>query len=228
MALKYCRKPVVAAPYGMTLGGGAEVVMHSHTVAAHAETYMGLVEVGVGLIPAGGGTKEMLIRTTEGVGKANTGEMIGHVRKAWEAIATAKVSGSAHEAMKNMSMRKSDKIVMNSDYQIEQAKKQALHMSDVFVPKRKEKIKVLGHTGRAALQYVSELMYKGKFISEYDKHIADQVAYILTGGNVPAGIYVTEERILELEREVFVNLCKEEKTQQRIEHMLKTGKPLRN
>ncbi len=228
MALKYCRKPVVAAPYGMTLGGGAEVVMHSHTVTAHAETYMGLVEVGVGLIPAGGGTKEMLIRTTEGVGKANTGELIGHVRKAWESIATAKVSGSAHEAMKNMSMRKSDKVVMNSDYVIEKAKTQALHMSQAFVPKRQEKIKVLGHTGRAALEYVSEFMYKGKFISEYDKYIADQVAYILTGGDVPAGIYVSEERILELEREVFVNLCKEEKTQQRIEHMLKTGKPLRN
>lgn len=228
MALKYCRKPVVAAPYGMTLGGGAEVAMHAHKVTAHAETYMGLVEAGVGLVPGGGGTKEMLVRSTEGLKNATHGEMINYVKKAWEAVATGKVSGSAYEAVKNGALRKTDRIVMNDDYLIDVAKQEVIHLSADFVPFQPDLVKVLGHTGRAALQYMSEFMLQGGFISEYDKKIADMIAHILTGGHVPAGSYLTEDQILDLEREVFVSLCGEVKTQQRIEHMLKTGKPLRN
>lgn len=228
MALKYSRKPVVAAPYGMTLGGGAEIVMHAHSVVASAELYMGLVEMGVGLVPGGGGTKELLLRNIESLGKVDNAEIVTHVKRAWEDIAMAKVSGSAHEAMNKKYLRKSDKIVMNSDYLLEHAKKQALVMSETFVPLKKENIKVVGHTGRATLVYMIEFMKQGGFISEYDGHIASKIASILTGGNTPVGAILTENQLLELERDAFVSLCQEEKTQARIEHMLKKGKPLRN
>lgn len=228
MAIKYSKKPVVAAPYGMTLGGGAEIALHSHSISAHAETYMGLVEAGVGLLPGGGGTKELLLRSIENLGKVNNGEMISHVKKAWETIAMAKVSGSAHESIKNGTMRKSDHIVMNNDYLIDRAKEQVIQMSDHFIPLKKKNVKVLGTTGMAAIQYVADFMLKGGFISEHDKVIADKIAYVLTGGNVAVGTYLTEEQVLNLEKEAFVSLCKEEKTQMRIEHMLKTGKALRN
>lgn len=229
MAIKYCKKPVVAAPYGMTLGGGAEITMHSHSVAAHAETYMGLVEVGVGLVPAGGGTKELLVRSIEDLGKVNNGEMISHVKKAWESIATAKVSSSAHDAIKKGYIRKCDKVVMSREYLIDEAKAKVLYLAESgFRPLQKKTIKVLGTSGKASLQYVVDFMLRGGFISEYDAHIANKVAHILTGGEVPAGINVTEEQILELEKEAFVSLCGEEKTLQRIEHMLRKGRPLRN
>ncbi|SHI85341.1 3-hydroxyacyl-CoA dehydrogenase [Dethiosulfatibacter aminovorans DSM 17477] len=229
MALKYCRKPVVAAPYGMTLGGGAEIAMHTHAIAAHAETYMGLVEVGVGLVPGGGGNKELLIRNTENLGKVNLGELTGHVKKTWETIAMAKVSGSAHEAVRNGLVRKSDRVVMSRDYLIDEAKDSVLYLHEGgFRPLQRKPLKVVGTNGKAAIQYVIEFMKEGGFISEYDAYIADKIAHILTGGNVPAGSYVSEEYMLEIEKEAFVSLCGEEKTQQRIEYMLKKGKPLRN
>ena len=229
MALKYCKKPVVAAPYGMTLGGGAEIAMHTHTVAAHAETYMGLVEVGVGLVPGGGGNKELLIRNTENLGKVNIGEMIGHVKNAWETVATAKVSSSAHDAVKNGLMRKSDRIVMSRDYLIDEAKDSilCLHNSG-FRPLQNKPLKVVGTTGKAAIQYVIEFMKEGGFISEYDGHVASKVAHIMSGGNVAPGSIVSEEYMLEIEKEAFVSLCGEKKTQERMEYMLKKGKPLRN
>ncbi len=229
MAIKYCKKPVVAAPHGMTLGGGAEITMHSHSVSAHAETYMGLVEVGVGLVPAGGGTKELLVRSIENLGKVNNGEMLSHLRKAWESIATAKVSSSAHDAIKKGYIRKYDDVVMSKEYLIDEAKAKVLYLGESgFRPLQKKLIKVLGTSGKASLQYVIDFMLNGGFISEYDAHIANKVAHILTGGEVPAGINVTEEQILELEKEAFVSLCGEEKTLQRIEHMLRKGRPLRN
>lgn len=229
MALKYCKKPVVAAPFGMTLGVGAEIVMHCHSVVAHAETYMGLVEVGVGLVPSGGGIKELLIRNTEKLGKVTNGEMLTHVRKTWETIATAKVSSSAHDAIKKGYMRKSDRVVMSRDYLIDEAKAEVLHLAESgFRPLQKKAIKVLGTSGKASLQAAIEFMLSGGFISQYDSHIANKIASILTGGVVPAGMYVAEEQILELEKEAFVSLCGEEKTLQRIEHMLRKGKPLRN
>ncbi|SHJ88138.1 3-hydroxyacyl-CoA dehydrogenase/enoyl-CoA hydratase family protein [Paramaledivibacter caminithermalis] len=229
MAIKYCKKPVVVAPYGMTLGGGAEITMHSHFVSAHAETYMGLVEVGVGLVPAGGGTKELLVRSIENLGKVNNGEMLSHIKKAWKNIATAKVSSSGYDAIKNGYMRKCDNVVMSKEYLIDEAKAKVLYLAESgFRPLQKNTIKVLGTSGKASLQYVIDFMLKGGFISEYDAYIADKVAHILTGGEVPAGIDVTEEQILELEKEAFVSLCGEEKTLQRIGHMLNKGRPLRN
>lgn len=229
MSLKYCKKPVVATPYGITLGGGAEIVMHAHRVAAHAETYMGLVELGVGLIPAGGGTKELLIRSMEGLEKASTGEILSSIRKAWNTIAMGKVSSSAHDAMKIGLIRKSDQVVMSKDYLIDEVKRTVLYLAESgFRPLQKKEIRVLGTTGRAAIQYDLDFLLRGGFVSEYDAYLANKVAYILTGGNVPNGAMLTEEQILELEKEVFVSLCGEEKTQQRIEYMLRNGKPLRN
>lgn len=229
MALKYCKKPVVAAPYGMTLGGGAEVAMHAHMVAAHAETYMGLVEVGVGLVPGGGGIKEMLLRELEGLGNVSNGEMLNHIKKVWEKIATAAVSSSGHDAVKKSMIRKADKIVMSKDYLLDEAKDSVLYLSDGgFRPLQKQSIKVLGNSGKAGIQYVIEFMKEGRFISEYDAYIASKIAHILTGGNVTTGTVISEDFMLELEKEAFVSLCGEVKTQQRIERMLKKGKPLRN
>ena len=229
LAIKYCKKPVVAAPFGMTLGGGAEITMHCHAVVAHAETYMGLVELGVGLVPGGGGNKELLMRCTQELPKASGIELSAFLRKAWENISMAKVSGSAQEAVKLGYLRTSDTIVMNKDYLIDEAKNKVLQMAnDGFKPLYQKPIKVLGTTGGAAMEYIAQIMLDGGFISEYDSYLAKKVAYILTGGNVPNGITVTEQDLLNLEREIFVDLCKEEKTLKRIEYMLKKGRALRN
>ena len=229
MAIKYSCKPVVAAPYGMTLGGGAEIAMHSHLVYASAETYLGLVEVGVGLIPGGGGTKELLLKCTQELSETPENDLTPALRKAWETIATAKVSGSAHDAIKKGYLRKNDRIVMSQDYLIDEAKDAVLYLSESgFRPWQKKPVKVMGSSGRAALQYVIDFMHKGNFISEYDAYIAKMIARVMTGGDVPAGVLMTEEQILELEKEAFVSLCGEAKTLQRIEYMLTKGKPLRN
>lgn len=229
MALKYCKKPVVAAPYGMTLGGGAEIAMHAHKVAAHAETYMGLVEIGVGLIPAGGGTKELLMRAMEGLEKAPTFEVVSHLTKAWESIVMAKVSSSAHDAMKKGYIREENQVVMSKEYLIDEAKRTVIYLAESgFRPLQKKPVRVLGTTGRAGLQYNLDFLLRGGFITEYHASIANKVAYVLTGGDVVNGAIVTEEQILQLEKEAFISLCKEEKTLQRIDHMLKTGKALRN
>lgn len=229
MALKYCKKPVISAPYGMTLGGGAELVMHTHMTTAHAETYMGLVESGVGLIPAGGGIKELLFRMMDKLGNVSTGEVLGELRETWRNIVLAKVSSSAHDAVEKGFINKNDQIVMNRDYIIDEAKKTALFLSNSgFRPLEKKKIQVLGATGRAALQFDLDFLSRGGFISDYDAFIANKVAYVLTGGNVSNGVYVTEEQILQLEKEAFIDLCKEEKTIERMKGMLKTGKRLRN
>lgn len=229
MALKYCRKPVVAAPYGMTLGGGAEITMHTYKVAAHAETYMGLVELGVGLIPAGGGTKELLTRSIQELGNVSIGEVLPSLRKAWNTIVMKKVSGSAHDAMKKGYLRNSDLIVMNKDYLIDEAKKTIIYLADIgFRPLQKKGVTVLGATGRAALQYDTDFLQRGGFITEYDAYIANKVAYVVTGGNVSKGVILSEDQILQLEKEAFLSLCGEEKTKQRIEYMLCYGKQLRN
>ena len=229
MALKYCKNPVISAPHGMTLGGGAEIVMHSHGITPGVETYMGLVEIGVGLVPGGGGTKELLIRSMENLEKPSSAELLNVVKRIWKNIATASVSGSAYEAVNNGFIRKTDRIIMNSDYIICEAKKTVLSMYDNgFVPVQKKPIQVLGTKGRAAIQSDISSMKNGKFLSDYDAYLVEKVAYILTGGDVPEGTMISEEQILQLEKEVFVSLCGEEKTLKRIEHMLKTGKALRN
>jgi|LGVE01.1.fsa_nt_gb 3-hydroxyacyl-CoA dehydrogenase len=229
LALKYCKKPVVTAAYGMTLGGGAEIALHGYKQVANAETYMGLVELGVGLIPGGGGSKELLWRAMEGLNNIGMAERINHVKKVWNTITNAKVSSSAHDAKKLGFLRTSDQINMNLDYQIKEAKEAVLSLANAgFRPNIKKEIVAVGKTGRSAIQITIFAMKEGRFISEYDAFLAEKVAFVLTGGDVLPGTLVAEEYILELEREVFVELCKETKTVARIEHMLTKGKPLRN
>jgi len=231
MAVKYFEKPVVAAPFGMTLAGGCEICLASAKMQAAAETYMGLVEVGVGLIPAGGGTKEMLLRCTEGIppGVVDV-ELLPFVRKAFETVAMAKVGTSAKEAQQLGYMRPTDKITINRDYLIHNAKKTVLDLvAEGYRPPRpKNNIKVMGERGHALLQMGLFYMREGGYISQYDEHVAKKVAHIMSGGNLPDGTEVTEQYLLDLEREAFVSLCGEQKTQERMEYMLKKGKPLRN
>ena len=230
MAVKYFEKPVVAAPFGMTLAGGCEVALACSKMQAAAETYMGLVEVGVGLIPAGGGTKEMLLRCTEGIPSGVDADFLPFVRKAFETVAMAKVSTSVKEAQKLGYMRATDRISINRDYLLHDAKRTVLDLArEGYSPPRPQKnIKVMGERGYALLKMGLFYMREGGYISAYDEHVARRVAHIMTGGNLPDGTEVTEQYLLDLEREAFVSLCGEVKTQERIEYMLKKGKPLRN
>jgi 3-hydroxyacyl-CoA dehydrogenase len=231
MAVKYFEKPVVAAPFGLTLAGGCEVCLASAKVQAAAETYMGLVEVGVGLIPAGGGVKEMLLRCTEGIppGVVDV-ELLPFVRKAFETVAMAKVATSAKEAQQMGFMRMTDKVTINRDFLIHDAKQAVLDLvrEGYRPPRPKKSIKVMGERGHSLLKMGLFYMREGGYISEYDEHVARKVAHIMSGGNLPDGTEVAEQYLLDLEREAFVSLCGEAKTQARIEYMLKTGKPLRN
>jgi 3-hydroxyacyl-CoA dehydrogenase len=230
MAVKYFDKPVVAAPSGMTLAGGCEICLASPKVRAAAETYMGLVEVGVGLIPAGGGTKEMLIRCTEGIPPDVTdADFLPFIRKAFETVAMAKVGTSAKEAQKLGYMRSTDAITINRDYLLHDAKRTVLDLvREGYRPLRKKNIKVMGERGLALLQMGLFYMREGGYISEYDEHVGKKLAYIFSGGNLPDGSDVSEQYILDLEREAFMSLCGEPKTQARMAHTLKTGRPLRN
>jgi len=231
MAIKYFEKPVVAAPFGLTLAGGCEVCLASAKVQAAAETYMGLVEVGVGLIPGGGGTKEMSLRCTEGIPPGVVdADLLPFVRQAFETVAMAKVGTSAKETQKLGYMRSTDKITINRDHLIYDAKRTVLDLvrEGYRPPRPKKNIKVMGERGFALLQMGLFYMREGGYISQYDEHVSKKVARIMTGGNLPDGTEVTEQYLLDLEREAFVSLCGEAKTQARIEYMLKTGKPLRN
>jgi 3-hydroxyacyl-CoA dehydrogenase len=231
MAIKYFEKPVVAAPFGLTLGGGCELCLSSDAVRASAETYIGLVEVGVGLIPSGGGTKEMVIRSTEGIpARVTDADLFPFIRNTFETVATAKVATSAKEAQKIGFMRPTDRITINRDYLIRDAKETVLHLvkEGYRPPRAHQKIKVIGEKGLALLQMGLFYMREGGYISEYDEHVGKKLAYIFSGGNLPDGSEVTEQYLLDLEREAFMSLCGEPKTQARMEHMLKTGRPLRN
>ena len=230
MAIKYFEKPVVAAPFGLTLAGGCEVCLASAKVQAAAETYMGLVEVGVGLIPGGGGTKEMLLRSIEGIPPDVDAEFFPFVRRAFEAVAMAKVGTSAKEAQKLGYMRPTDQMTINRDRLLYDAKRSVLDLAagGYRPPRPGKRVKVLGEKGYALLQMGLFYMREGGYISPYDEHVAKKVAYIMSGGNLPDGTEVTEQYILDLEREAFLSLCGEQKTQERIEYTLKTGKPLRN
>lgn len=229
MAIKYFEKPVVAAPFGLTLAGGCEICLAAPRMRASAETYMGLVEVGVGLVPAGGGTKEMLLRSIEVIPPGVEVDYLPFVRRAFETVAMAKVSTSAKEAQQLGYMRMTDQITVNRDYLLHDAKQTVLHLvQEGYRPPRPKMIKVMGERGYALLQMGLFYMKEGGYISEYDQHIARKIAYIMTGGNLPDGTEVTEQHLLDLEREAFLSLCGEPKTQERIEYMLKRGKPLRN
>ncbi|MDW7675989.1 MAG: enoyl-CoA hydratase/isomerase family protein, partial [Bacillota bacterium] len=228
LAIKYSPKPVVAAPFNMTLGGGYEFVMHSHRVRAAAETYMGLVELGVGVIPAGGGTKESAVRAAQQAGSEKV-DLQPYINNAFEKIAMAKVSTSGQEAKELGLLREADKITANSDFLINDAKKMVLSMAqEGFVPLRPEPIRVAGKPALATLKLATYTMREGGYISEYDQFIANKLAYVLTGGNVAANSYVTEDYLIELEREAFLSLCGEQRTQARMQYMLTKGKPLRN
>jgi 3-hydroxyacyl-CoA dehydrogenase len=229
MAIKYAPRPVVAAPQGMALGGGCEIPLHAAKIHAAAEAYIGLVEVGVGLVPGGGGTKEMLIRANEHAASGDGLDLMHALRPVFENIAMAKVSTSAEEARSLGYLRPSDLISMNRDRQIADAKQTALAMVRAgYHPPAPAEIRVLGEEFFAFAKLAVHMMVRGEYATEYDGVVARKLAYILAGGGITAPQSVPEQYILDLEREAFVSLCGERKTQERIAHTLKTGKPLRN
>jgi 3-hydroxyacyl-CoA dehydrogenase len=229
MAIKYAPRPVVAAPQGMALGGGCEINLHAARIHAAAEVYMGLVETGVGLIPGGGGTKEMLIRANEHAAGAEDLDLFHALKPIFENVAMAKVSTSAEDARTLGYLRPADLISMNRDRLVADAKQTALAMVRAgYHPPAPAEIRVLGEEFLAAAKLAIHLLVRGEYASEYDAVVGRKLAYILAGGGITAPQAVPEQYILDLEREAFVSLCGERKTQERIAHTLKTGKPLRN
>ena len=228
MGFRYASKPVVAAPHDRALGGGAEIVLHADRVCAAGETYMGLVEVGVGLIPAGGGTKE-LIRRLVSPAMHTRAPALPYVQEAFQNIALAKVSTSALEAKEMDFLDDDDRVVMNPDHLVGAAKREVLDLADGYAPPVHDKaIYASGESVRLALEVQVKTLQWGRYASEYDGVIAGHVARVLTGGDITIAQWVPEEYILKLEKEAFLSLLKNEKTHERIGAMLKTGKPLRN
>jgi len=227
---RYAGFPVVAAPYGMTLGGGCEVCLAADRIVAHAELYMGLVEIGVGLLPAGGGCLNLWKKFINTIPQAVTDvDLAKFFIPVFMSIALAKVSTSAADARANGFLGPNDRIVFNRDYLIGEAKKEVLKMVDEgYAPPLKRKIQVLGEAAQGMINAEIFNMLHGKFISEYDAFLAQRIAYVVSGGNVRDNSEIDEDAILKLEREAFVDFWKEAKTVARVEHMLKTGKPLRN
>ena len=235
-AIKFCPRPVVVAPYGMCLGGGAEISLHAAARQVHAELYMGLVEAGVGLLPGGGGCKEMLLRSIEAGtsiradGRGEGVEIFEAVKKSFETIAKAMVSTSAQEARGLGFLQYSDQITINRERLLMDAKAKARSLADVGYspPVSRADIPVPGESILATLKLAVWTMRQGEYISDHDLKIANHIAHVLAGGNVSAGSLVSEQYLLDLEREAFLSLCGERKTQERIAFTLKTGKPLRN
>ncbi len=228
MGLKYARVPVVAAPFGMTLGGGCEFVLHADAVNAHAETYMGLVEVGVGLLPAGGGTKELAVRAIELAG-AYGADVSPGIFKFFRNIGLAKVSTSAAELLGMGYMREGDAITMDADRLIADAKAMVLSMARTYRPQTpRDDLKAPGRSVAATIKSQLWNLNAGGFASEYDAEVGSVIAEVITGGDLPAGTPITEQYLLDLERAAFLKLCGNKKTAERIRHMLKKGKPLRN
>ncbi len=216
LALKYALKPVVVAPFSRTLGGGCEITLHATRAQASAETYIGLVEVGVGLIPGGGGCKELLLRLKD-------------PRRVFELIGYAKVSTSAEDAKKLGLLNRTDRVSMNSERLVGDAKELALSLVKDHVPGvPRTDIKVAGENGLAMLKLGAWSARQGGFISDYDLIVAEKLGNVLCGGRLTGDQTVSEQYLLDLEREAFLSLCGNPKTQERMQHMLKTGKPLRN
>jgi 3-hydroxyacyl-CoA dehydrogenase len=229
MAIKYAPRPIVGAPQGMALGGGCEISLHGARIHATAEAYIGLVEAGVGLIPGGGGTKEMLIRANEHAAAGEDLDLFHALKPVFQNIAMAKVSTSGEEARELGYLRPADLISMNRDRQVADAKQTALAMVRAgYHPPAPVEIKVLGEEFLAAAKLAIHSLVRGEYATEHDGVVARKLAWILAGGNITAPQSVSEQYILDLEREAFVSLCGERKTQERIAHTLKTGKPLRN
>jgi len=229
MRIKYSPKPVVAAPFGMTLGGGAEVCLPTAKIQASLETYMGLVEVGVGLIPGGGGNKELYIKTLESFPENIEFDLAKVATTVFEKIAMAKVSTSAHEAVENHFLNDKDGITVNGDHLIHDAIQSVIDLYDQgYKPPVRKKIPVVGESGYAMMLLGAEGMYQSGYISEHDMKIAKKLATVISGGKLPYGTKVDEQYLLDLEREAFLSLIAEPKTQARMQHMLLKGKPLRN
>ncbi|HEY7493195.1 MAG TPA: 3-hydroxyacyl-CoA dehydrogenase/enoyl-CoA hydratase family protein [Candidatus Tectomicrobia bacterium] len=229
LALKYLSKPVVAAPAGMTLAGGCEICLAADRIQAAAETYMGLVEVGVGLIPAGGGCKELWLRHIEGLPDDVPVELFPLLQRVFQTIGQARVSTSAAEAQQTGFLRASDQITVHRDYLLYEARQTVLHLVAAgYTPPRPPRLRVVGRSGYGNLLAALYNMETARFITSYDRYIGTKLAYVLAGGDVPDGSTVTEQHVLDLEREAFLSLCGESKTQERMRHMLETGQPLRN
>jgi 3-hydroxyacyl-CoA dehydrogenase len=235
-AIKFSPKPVVVGAFGLTLGGGTEISLHAPARQPHAELYTGLVEVGVGLIPGGGGCKEMLLRALESAravrpgGRGESVELLEAMKRAFETIAMAKVATSAHEARGLGFLSVSDNISMNRERVLSDAKARALELvrSEYEAPVVRTDLPAPGENVLATLKLGVYLMRQGEYISDHEVKIGNKVAEVLCGGNVTPGTSVSEQYILDLEREAFKSLCGEKKTQERIQYTLKTGKTLRN
>lgn len=230
MRLRYSSKPVVTAPYGLTLGGGCEIAMHGNKTRAAGETYIGLVEVGVGLIPAGGGTKELTMRAMDKAKATPDADPLAFLKKTFETIAMGKVATSAQEARSFGILRDSDAISLNGDRLIADAKADvlALAATGYVQPVERTDVFVMGEQAQAAIKLALHMMKSGGFISEHDHLIGTKLAKIMSGGDFNHSTHVSEQHLLDLEREAFLSLCGTRKTQERIGAMLKTGKPLRN
>jgi 3-hydroxyacyl-CoA dehydrogenase len=224
--LRYCPFPVVAAPFKLNLGGGCEFALWSDAQCADAELYTGLVEVGVGIIPAGGGTTEVLLRMNERL--LPGADPFAAVRAAFELIATARVSTSALEARQMGLLRPSDEILMNSERPIAAARRRVLYMAPDYVPPARRQVTLLGESAYANLCAAALAMHSAGQITEYEVHLARTLAGVLTGGPTNRPATVDEQVVLDLEREAFLSLCGQEKTRERLAHTLKTGKTLRN
>src|SRR5438270_13404144 len=235
-AIKFCPKPVVAAPFGMCLGGGTEISLYAAARQPHAELYMGLVEVGVGLLPGGGGCKEMLLRTVDAAqsirpaGRGESVELMEAMKKNFETIAMAKVSTSAVEARKLEFLTDADVITMNRERLLTDAKRRALELMQegYSAPVMRTDVSAPGESILATLKLGVHLMRQGEYISDHEVKIGNKVAEVICGGNLTPGTPVSEQYLLDLEREAFKSLCGEKKTQERIQYTLRTGKTLRN
>jgi 3-hydroxyacyl-CoA dehydrogenase len=229
MRMRYSPKPIVVAPAGLTLGGGCEITMHASRVVAAAETYIGLVELGVGVIPAGAGTKEMLRRIVNPVMRIENAEPLAVLQKAFLQMGQAKVATSAEEARGMNILNPQDRIVLNRSHLLAEAKKEVLHMVAAgYKPPAPEPIYAAGRDALAALRIGAWMFKEGQYITQYDHHVAGKLAYVMCGGELTKPTWVSEQYILDLEREAILSLFGEEKTQARMWSILQTGKPLRN
>ena len=229
MRMRYSPKPVIVAPAGLTLGGGCEITMHGSRVVAAAETYIGLVELGVGVIPAGGGTKETLRRIVNPVMRIENAEPLAALQKAFLQMGQARVATSAEEARGMSILSPQDRVVMNRSHLLAEAKKEVLHMvASGYRPPAPEQIYAAGRDALAALRIGAWMFKEGNYITQYDHHVASKLAYVMCGGELTRPQWVSEQYILNLEREAILSLFGEEKTQARMWSILQTGKPLRN
>ncbi|MGM8211995.1 3-hydroxyacyl-CoA dehydrogenase/enoyl-CoA hydratase family protein [Virgibacillus sp. W0430] len=229
MNIKYSEKPVVAAPFGMTLGGGAEVSLPATSIQASVETYIGLVEFGVGLIPGGGGTKELYLKTLRNMPTDVAYDRMKIANSVFEKIAMAKVSTSAAEGAELGYLGPADRISMNPAHLLYEAKQKVLALAQAgYKPLIRDKIPIVGDAGYAAMLLGAKTLHYGGYASEHDLKIAEKLAYVLSGGRLKEGTYIDEQVMLDLEREAFLSLIGEPKTQARMQHMLLKGKPLRN